>query len=147
MLTMKEGEKWIQKHSKSGEVPQTNRKHLEFAKNLFLCWNDDGSGLVSGSEVLEPLTALGLSQDSKFVKLLIGSLQNRSTSLKELTDLKLDIVNFVKLFKSDPVSETIANVVKSEIRKEHISKLHRLPRSNYTEGFRNFTIGMKTEDE
>lgn len=49
----------------------SNRKHIEFAKNLFISWDDDGSGVLEADEVIKPLVGLGLSSDSKFaVKIL-----------------------------------------------------------------------------
>ena len=48
-----------------------NRKHVEFAKNLFISWDDDGSGVLESEEIIKPLVGLGLSSDSKFaIKIL-----------------------------------------------------------------------------
>ncbi len=48
-----------------------NRTHIEFAKNLFISWDDDGSGVLEAEEIIKPLVGLGLSSDSKFaIKIL-----------------------------------------------------------------------------
>ena len=47
---------------------ETNRKHVEFAKNLFLSWDEDGAGELESNEIIKPLIAMGLSSDSKFAK-------------------------------------------------------------------------------
>jgi hypothetical protein len=39
----------------------SNRKHIEFAKNLFISWDDDGSGVLEAEEIIKPLIRLGLS--------------------------------------------------------------------------------------
>jgi hypothetical protein len=42
-------------------------KNLEFARELFNSWDDDGSGVLEISEIVRPLVALGLSPDETFV--------------------------------------------------------------------------------
>jgi len=41
---------------------KNNRKHLEFAKNLFISWDEVGKGIVKAEDILQPLTSLGLSE-------------------------------------------------------------------------------------
>ena len=54
-----------------GTASVSNRKHVEFAKNLFISWDDDGSGVLEAEEIIKPLIGLGLSSDSKFaIKIL-----------------------------------------------------------------------------
>ena len=37
------------------EDDEMNRKNIEFAKNLFISWDDDGSGFIEASEIIKPL--------------------------------------------------------------------------------------------
>lgn len=55
-----------------------NRKHIEFAKNLFLSWDDDGSGVLEADEIIKPLVGLGLSSDSKFAIKILQALDPKS---------------------------------------------------------------------
>ena len=44
---------------------------MEFAKNLFIAWDDDGSGVLEAKEIIKPLISLGLAPNSDFaIKLL-----------------------------------------------------------------------------
>ena len=52
----------------------TNRKHIEFAKNLFISWDDDGSGVLEAEEIIKPLVGMGLSSDSKFATKILQAL-------------------------------------------------------------------------
>lgn len=65
MLRAEDGTKWMEKRNMNNS--KSNRNHIEFAKNLFLSWNDDGSGKIQADEILKPLTAMGLSTDTKFI--------------------------------------------------------------------------------
>ena len=50
---------------------EVNRKNIEFAKNLFISWDDDGSGILEADEIIKPLISLGLAPNSAFaIKLL-----------------------------------------------------------------------------
>ena len=72
---------WIKKH-KFNEIrrdrdqshrhnDEFNRKNVEFAKNLFIAWDDDGSGILEAKEIIKPLISLGLAPNSDFaIKLL-----------------------------------------------------------------------------
>lgn len=51
-----------------------NEKNIEFAKELFKIWDEDNSGQLDIDELTLPLIALGLSNDSSFVKKLIKSI-------------------------------------------------------------------------
>ena len=66
-------------------------------------------------------------------------------------DLKIDLLSFIKLFKTNEESEKIAKVVKEECMKRTAAKITEVPNSrsahlNKTET-NNFTISMKTDDE
>ncbi len=49
----------------------SNRRHIEFAKNLFVSWDDDGSGLLEPHEIIKPLIGMGLSSDHNFARKII----------------------------------------------------------------------------
>lgn len=107
VVTSKQNEKWmkqrklIQKHS-------NNRTHLEFAKNLFIFWDDDGSGILEAEELIKPLVGLGLAADSKFTTKLLQALESGSGKVSAKEDLKIKLHDFVKIFKSDKTSDKIA---------------------------------------
>ena len=69
-LAAKAGEEWMRKRKMISQY-SSNRKHIEFAKNLFLSWDDDGSGILDAEELVKPLISLGLSSDSKFATKLL----------------------------------------------------------------------------
>lgn len=50
------------------------RRHIEFAKNLFISWDDDGSGVLEPQEIIKPLISLGLSSDHNFAKKILQAL-------------------------------------------------------------------------
>jgi hypothetical protein len=50
-LKRRETTKWVEKKQLSSHVEiskeeEVNRKNIEFAKNLFISWDDDGSGVL-----------------------------------------------------------------------------------------------------
>jgi hypothetical protein len=129
LLANEEGAKWRSKrnlnHSK-----KTNQKHIEFAKNLFLTWDDFGKGTIRAESVVEPLARLGLSESSEnpshvknFVKTLIAAINREPVSKYELEDIRLDLHTFISMFKSDNVSKTISEIVKSEARQRDLKPL------------------------
>jgi len=68
----KQTEQWIGKRrTYVNEGEEANRKHIEFAKNLFISWDDDGSGLLEPHEIIKPLIGMGLSSDHNFAKKII----------------------------------------------------------------------------
>ncbi len=54
--------------------PQNN---IEFAKDLFKIWDEDESGKLDLEELTLPLIALGLVNDTSFVKQLMKSLSSK----------------------------------------------------------------------
>lgn len=50
---------------------------MEFAKELFLVWDDNGTGHLNLDEISVPLVALGLSTDTEFVAKLVSSLDQK----------------------------------------------------------------------
>ena len=78
----KDQQKWIAKHKaqrKEDETDITQRKNIEFAKDLFLSWDDDGSGELSASEIIKPLVSLGLAPNSDFARKILTALDPRTT--------------------------------------------------------------------
>jgi Ca2+-binding EF-hand superfamily protein len=42
--------------------------NLEFAKDIFVSWDENDDGLMEEDEVIKPLVSLGLAPDSKFAR-------------------------------------------------------------------------------
>ncbi len=130
MLAAKENEVWLRKkHERQGIVSQDNRKHIEFAKNLFILWDDDGSGELDITEITKPLITLGLSTDSQFVKKLIKALneRRRPTSPSRRVEgaeenLTLELADFVRIFGSDASSNKIAEVLRTDYNRRLMEK-------------------------
>ena len=56
-----------------------NRKVLQFAKDLFVTWDEDQGGTLEADEIIKPLVALGLASDSSFARKIIQALDQRTT--------------------------------------------------------------------
>jgi hypothetical protein len=76
------------------------KDQIEFAKKLFYSWDDDGSGVLEIDEISEPLIALGLAPDQKFVVQLIKSLDSKFLNIDD-DDLSITLKDFLKIFRSD----------------------------------------------
>lgn len=109
MITTQQGADWMEKRKKN--MFKSNRQHLEFAKGLFLSWNDDGSGIVHAEDVIKPLTALGVASNSKLVESLVQQLGGAQGKGRPIEDIQIDMLNFIKMFRTDSVSKTIAEVI------------------------------------
>lgn len=73
LLAIKKGEQWMKKRNMFSKT-EVNRKHVEFAKNLFLSWDDESAGELNPDEIKKPFIAMGLSTDSKFASKLLEAL-------------------------------------------------------------------------
>ena len=134
---------------------ETNRKHVEFAKNLFLSWDEDHKGELKSSDIIKPLIAMGLSSDSKFVTKLLQALDTSSKKIR--TDLKLSMLDFIKIFKSDKFSEQISSIIQKELQGEEVSKISfsnaksmmsPTPEPYATvKGGKNISIAMRTSEK
>ena len=119
--------KWIEKKQTGSKVgpnfeEENVRKNIEFAKNLFVSWDDDGTGTLEASEIIQPLVQLGLAPDSQFARKILNSLDPRSHSEKEKTDLRITLADFIKIFKSSTVSEQLLNIINKEtLRRQQMS--------------------------
>jgi Ca2+-binding EF-hand superfamily protein len=94
---------------------KNNRKHIEFATNLFISFDDDGSGIIEADEIIKPLIALGLSTNSNFTIKLMQALVPENASKNE-EDLQLTLKDFVRIFKSDRLSERVTELIKEEFK-------------------------------
>jgi len=154
LLASHKTENWIKKRDMQSKT-EVNRKHVEFAKNLFLSWDDDGSGEIEPIEVIRPLITMGLSSDSKFVNKLLQAIETNAK--KKKSDLKLTMLDFIKVFKSDKFSEQISNIISREIDTHNVSKISIQHAKSFMAptpepyaskiGSRNITIAMKTDNE
>ena len=79
---------------------------------------------------MQPLTSLGLAQAGetdehikRFLKTLICAILNKNEQISNIEDLWIDMLTFLKMFKTDQVSKTIAEIVKKEARESDLKKL------------------------
>ena len=122
-VKLKDQKKWISKHKvvgKEDETDITQRKNVEFAKDLFLSWDDDGSGELSASEIIKPLVSLGLAPNSEFARKILTALDPRTKQEKERTDLKITLPDFIKIFRSSKISDCLINIIQKESEKRFI---------------------------
>ena len=62
---------WVQKHTKIIKIDEEEaalKVNLEFAKDIFVSWDENDDGLMEEDEVIKPLVSLGLAPDSKFAR-------------------------------------------------------------------------------
>ena len=88
-----------------------NRKNIEFATNLFISWDDDGSGVLEADEIIKPLISLGLAPNSDFAVKLLQALDPKSKGQKSESALSITLQDFVKIFRSNKVSEALLNLI------------------------------------
>jgi hypothetical protein len=94
----------------------SNKKQVEFSKNLFLTWDDDGSGVLEADEIIKPLVGMGLSTDANFARKLLIALDPKATKKgappPDLDNLSINLADFIKIFKSDKTSEHVTKILK-----------------------------------
>ena len=118
LLANHKSENWMKKRQLLAKT-ETNRKHVEFAKKLFISWDDDGTGTLKPKEIIKPLISMGLSSDSKFATKLLQALDTS----KKKSEMKLSMSDFIKIFKSDKLSEQISKIIVNEIKEDNMSKI------------------------
>ena len=91
---------WLKKRGYLHGDKVNLKDQIDFAKKLFLSWDDDGSGILEIDEISGPLITLGLAPDKKFVVQLIQSLDSKFLNIDE-HDLAINMKDFLKIFKSD----------------------------------------------
>lgn len=86
-----------------------------------MTWDETGKGVIKAEDIMQPLTALGLSEAGetqehiqKFLKTLVCAILNKNEENNHIEDLWIDLLTFLKMFKTDSVSKTIAEIVKKE---------------------------------
>ena len=108
----KNTEKWVDKRN-----PENNRaatkKTIKFAKDLFLSWDDDGSGVLEEEEIVHPLLSLGLASDSAFARQLISTLDPKADKPGH-DEYSLTLKDFVKIFNIDKFTQKMTDMVKRE---------------------------------
>jgi hypothetical protein len=82
-----------------------------------MSWDDDGSGVLEANEIVKPLVALGLSSDKGFALKILAALDPRSKAEKQQSDLRIMLADFIKIFKTDKVSEALVSCIKKETEK------------------------------
>ena len=64
------------------EEEAATRKNLQFAKDLFISWDNDNDGKINESDIIRPLISLGLAPDSNFARKICQALDTKSSSRK-----------------------------------------------------------------
>jgi len=62
---------WVKNHTKIIKIDEEEaalKVNLEFAKDIFVSWDENDDGLMEEDEVIKPLVSLGLAPDSKFAR-------------------------------------------------------------------------------
>lgn len=98
----------MQKHQANtteSDEQEHNKKVMQFAKDLFASWDDDGSGILDVAEVVKPMVSLGLASDANFTRKIMQALDPRSRAAKAKTDLQITLPDFIKIFKNDKISD------------------------------------------
>ena len=85
-------------------------------------WDDDFSGVLEAQEVIKPLVSLGLSSDSNFARKILQALDPRTKAEKNKSDLRISLMDFIKIFKTDKVSESLITVINKETDRR--AKMH-----------------------
>ena len=93
---------------------KADHKHQQMiTKELFLTWDGDGEGSLSQEELISAFIRIGLSSDHQFAKTIIAAIQPSKEVRKNNDDITLK--DFIKIFRSDEVGESIINVINHEI--------------------------------
>lgn len=74
--------------------------------------------MLEAEEIIKPLIGLGLSSDSKFaIKILqaLDSRPNENGVARGKDDLRITLKDFIKIFKSDKISEHLVSIINSEV--------------------------------
>lgn len=119
-LRTKNTKNYVEQHhafkNRDGDA-ENQKKVVKFARDLFMSWDDDGSGVLEADEIVKPLVALGLSSDKGFALKILAALDPRSKAEKAQSDLRIMLADFIKIFKTDKVSEALVNCIKREAEK------------------------------
>ena len=84
-LRTKNTKNYVEQHhafkNRDGDA-ENQKKVVKFARDLFMSWDDDGSGVLEADEIVKPLVALGLSSDKGFALKILAALDPRSKAEK-----------------------------------------------------------------
>lgn len=98
---------------------ETNRKNIQFAKDLFQSWDVDGDGIISENELVKPLVSLGLAPDHRFARKICMALDPRRNQRTTDDPIELQLDDFLRIFKSDKISDKLMNVLDRETKTRH----------------------------
>lgn len=124
-LRTKQTQNYVEQHHafKNKDSDAENQKAIvKFARDLFMSWDDDGSGILEAEEIVKPLVALGLSSDKGFALKILAALDPRSKAEKATSELRIMLADFIKIFKTDKVSEALVNCINKETEKIEAKK-------------------------
>lgn len=132
--------KWVSSH-KFGEVRSSQdsshqaeeeyvRKTIQFAKDLFMTWDDDASGVLEADEIVGPLISLGLVPNAQFAIKLLQALDHRLKN-KDADELTITLKDFIKIFRTSKAAQAILDLVQREthqrLKRENLAMKTRNP--------------------
>ena len=77
---------------------------------MFISWDDDGSGVLEAQEIIKPLITLGLAPNSDFAIRLLQAV-DPSSKHKPISNLKITLQDFIKIFRSNKVSDSLLSII------------------------------------
>ena len=74
--------------------------------------------MLEADEIIKPLISLGLAPNSDFaIKLLQALDPGKKGQLKTKEELRITLSDFIKIFRSNKVSDSILNLIEKESEK------------------------------
>lgn len=112
---------WMESHrNENFDKFMQPQNDLIFAKDLFRIWDENDTGKLNIEILTLPLISLGLINDTRFITKLLNSLQSGAKkSLKNQT--VITIIDFAKIFKSNPFVEKVIDVIKNIVAQQEKS--------------------------
>ena len=93
---------FLNKRKFSTAKQDTRIENLNFSKNFFDIMDEDMGGSISLKELTYPLIALGLANDSEFVKKSLSMINPEKFSGNDYS-AEIDLREFTKIFQIDPI--------------------------------------------
>ena len=82
---------------------------------MFLLWDGDGEGTLSKDELLKAFIRIGLSQDHNFAEKIMYSIIDKRIVEAKGGEIEINIADFVKIFRSDDISDFAIKSINKEV--------------------------------